>query len=58
MSAALAPPWISVRLPVVVSLPTTAKSSSYFSKMRRATSSRPGLRTMSMRSWLSDSMIS
>ena len=36
----------------------TAKSSSHFSKMARETSMRSGRSTISMRSWLSDSIIS
>ena len=36
----------------------TAKSSSHLVKMRSAMCSAPGLRTMSMRSWLSESIIS
>ncbi len=44
--------WVSVRWPM------TAKSSSHFSKMRRASASRPGFSTISMRSWLSESMSS
>ncbi len=44
--------------PLSVSLPMTAKSRSHFSKIARAISSRPGFRIISMRSWLSESIIS
>ena len=39
-------------------LPTMAKSRSHLSKIARASASIEGLRTMSIRSWLSDSIIS
>ena len=44
--------------PVSVNRPTIAKSISHFSKIRHASLSRPRRRTINMRSWLSDSMIS
>ncbi len=43
---------------LMVLKPTTAKSRSHLRKISRASSSRPGLRAISMRSWLSESMIS
>ena len=58
MSQTTSPPDFSTSRLVSVTLPMIAKSSSHFSKIARAMSSRPGLTTMSMRSWLSDSMIS
>ena len=45
------------RFPGVVS-PTTAKSSPHLRKIASASHSLSGLSTMSMRSWLSDSIIS
>ena len=43
---------------VSVVMPMTAKSSSHFLKMASACASRPGFSTASMRSWLSDSIMS
>ena len=44
--------------PVSVVSPITAKSSPHLVKIASAVGSEPGLSTMSMRSWLSDSSIS
>jgi hypothetical protein len=43
---------------VSVSVPIVTQSSSYLAKMRLAISSAPGRRIISIRSWLSESMIS
>jgi hypothetical protein len=57
-SAITAPPWRTMkRLPGVVS-PTIAKSSPHLRKIASASFSFSGLSTMSMRSWLSESIIS
>ncbi len=57
-SHTVSPRQVSTMRPVSVTWPMTAKSSSHFSKIARAMSSRPGFSTMSIRSWLSDSIIS
>ena len=57
-SPTTAPSILSTMRPVSVRRPTTAKSRSHFSNTARAKSSLPGRRTMSMRSWLSESIIS
>ena len=57
-SATTSPPCFSTMRPLSVRCPTTEKSSSHFSNTARASSSRPGFSTMTMRSWLSESMIS
>ena len=52
-------PWcFSTSRPVSVVMPMTAASRPHFSKMRWPSCSRPGLSTASIRSWLSDSIIS
>ena len=56
--ATSSPPIFKTMRPVSVTRPITAQSSSHFWKIARAVFSWPGFRTMSMRSWLSDSMIS
>ncbi len=43
---------------VSVVRPMTAKSRPHFTKIASASASMPGLSTMSMRSWLSESIIS
>ena len=58
ISASTTPLWRMTMRPVSVSRPMTAKSSSHLVKMRSAMCSAPGRSTMSMRSWLSDSIIS
>ena len=58
MSATTAPAMRNTSRPVSVTRPIFAKSSSHFRKMRSAMGSLPGLRIISMRSWLSESMIS
>ncbi|MEJ1968110.1 MAG: hypothetical protein WDN03_05630 [Rhizomicrobium sp.] len=58
MSATTAPLCLTTSRCVSVVTPITAKSSSHFLKMRSASASRPGLSTASMRSWLSDSIMS
>ena len=57
-SATTSPPIFRTMRPLSVVRPMTAKSSSHFSKMARATSSRPSFSTISMRSWLSESISS
>ena len=52
------PPWRTINRFVGVVLPTTAKSRPHFLKIASASCSFSGLSTMSMRSWLSDSIIS
>ena len=44
--------------PVSVTVPTTAQSRPHFVKTAMASGSRPASTTMSIRSWLSESMIS
>src|SRR4051812_49699095 len=58
MSATVSPFHTSSIRPVSVTSPITAKSSSHLRKIASASASRPGLSTMSMRSWLSESIIS
>ncbi len=58
MSAMTRPPCFTTKRRVSVVLPTTAKSSPHLRKMASAGASWPGLITMSMRSWLSESIIS
>ena len=58
MSHTVSPSKSSTMRPVSVTSPITAKSSSHFSKIARAMSSLPGFKTMSIRSWLSLSIIS
>jgi hypothetical protein len=58
MSATTSPLCLTTRRFVSVVMPMTAKSSSHFLKMAWASASRPGLSTASMRSWLSDSIMS
>ena len=53
-----APPWRTMKRLLGVVSPTTAKSSPHLRKIASASASFSGLSTMSMRSWLSDSIIS
>ena len=52
------PPWRTMKRLVGVVSPTMAKSSPHFRKIASASCSFSGLSTMSMRSWLSESIIS
>jgi hypothetical protein len=58
MSHTTSPFHSSTMWPVSVTSPITAKSSSHLRKIASASASRPGLSTISMRSWLSESIIS
>ena len=58
MSASTRPLWRTIMRPVSVVSPMTAKSRPHFLKIAAASASAPGFSTMSMRSWLSDSIIS
>ena len=57
-SATVSPWWLTMKRSVSVVTPTMAKSSPHLRKMALASSSFSGLSTMSMRSWLSDNIIS
>jgi hypothetical protein len=57
-SAITLPPWRTMKRLVGVVWPTTAKSSPHLRKIASASASFSGLSTMSMRSWLSESIIS
>ena len=57
-SAITSPPWRTMKRLLGVVSPTIAKSSPHLRKIASASFSFSGLSTMSMRSWLSDSIIS